>query len=354
MNHWLVIGILAGIASGVLYFSAAAGNLAGMMLASFASFPLFVAGLGWGMPTVLLGVGVLLAGYALGISLKAGFGAALALGAAPILVTWLALQNRPAAASPSAEGEVADAGIEWYPEGRLVVWMSLLAAAGIALFVLLNSSGAGGFQANMNTQLEPLFKALAEQPNAPPAEQLAQLKQVIVAALPGAMSAVTVLSMVLSLALAIAVVKRSGISLRPWASFGELRFPRWSVWVLSAATLATFLPRCDRHAWLGRSVSAVLGFRHSGRCGRARPYSQQRSTTAAVGPALFSADFLQPVRLPAADPAGHDGCRLQPAWPQTAATCLNLTFINQTSRFTRSTSHASHSAGTCRKARRHG
>jgi hypothetical protein len=242
MNNWLVIGILAGIASGVLYFSAAAGNLAGMMLASFASFPLFVAGLGWGMPTVLLGVGVLLVGYAFGISLKAGFGAALALGAAPILVTWLALQNRPAAASPSAEGEVADAGIEWYPEGRLVVWISLLAAAGIALFVLLNSSGPGGFQANMNTQLEPLFKALAEQPNAPPAEQLTQLKQVIVAALPGAMSAVTVLSMVLSLALAIAVVKRSGISLRPWASFGELRFPRWSVWVLSAATLVTFLP----------------------------------------------------------------------------------------------------------------
>jgi hypothetical protein len=52
-------------------------------------------------------------------------------------------------------------GIEWYPEGRLVVWMALLAAAGISLFVLLNSSGPGGFQANMNTQLEPLFKALA-------------------------------------------------------------------------------------------------------------------------------------------------------------------------------------------------
>ena len=64
MNNWLVIGILAGIASGVLYFSAAAGNLAGMMLASFASFPLFVAGLGWGIPTVLLGVCVLLVGFA--------------------------------------------------------------------------------------------------------------------------------------------------------------------------------------------------------------------------------------------------------------------------------------------------
>jgi hypothetical protein len=242
MNNWLVIGILAGIASGVLYFSAAAGNVVGMMLASFASFPLFVAGLGWGLPTVLLGVGVLLVGYAFTLGINAGFGASLAIGAAPILVTWLALQNRPAAASPSAEGEVADSGVEWYPEGRLVVWMALLAAAGISLFVLLNSSGPGGFQANMNTQLEPLFKALGEQPNAPPAEQLAQLKQVIVAALPGAMSAVTVLSMVVSLALAIAVVKRSGIGLRPWASFGELRFPRWSVWVLSAATLVTFLP----------------------------------------------------------------------------------------------------------------
>jgi len=242
MNNWLVIGILAGIASGVLYFSAAAGNVVGMMLASFASFPLFVAGLGWGPPTVLLGVGVLLVGYAFTLGINAGFGASLAIGAAPILVTWLALQNRPAAASPSAEGEVADSGVEWYPEGRLVVWMALLAAAGISLFVLLNSSGPGGFLANMNTQLEPLFKALGEQPNAPPAEQLAQLKQVIVAALPGAMSAVTVLSMVVSLALAIAVVKRSGIGLRPWASFGELRFPRWSVWVLSSAAIATFLP----------------------------------------------------------------------------------------------------------------
>lgn len=242
MNNWLIIGLLAGIASGVLYFSASAGNFAGMMLASFASFPLFVAGLGWGLATVLLGVGVLLAGYVAILGLSSGVGAALAIGAAPIMVTWLALQNRPAAASPSAEGEVADAGVEWYPEGRLVIWMSQLAAAGVALFVLMFSTGPGGFEAAMGQQLEPLFKAFAEQPNPPPPEQVEQFRTLLIAALPGGMSAVSLASMVASLALAIAVVKRSGASLRPWAPFGELRFPRWSVWILSAAALATFLP----------------------------------------------------------------------------------------------------------------
>jgi hypothetical protein len=242
MNNWLIIGLLAGIAAGVLYFSASAGNFIGMMLASLASFPLFVAGLGWGAAAAAVGAGVLLVGYALLLGPASGAGAALAIGAGPVLVSWLALQNRPAAATPSAEGEVADAGIEWYPEGRLVVWMALLAAAGVALFVLVYSTGEGGFDAAMAKQLEPLFKAFAEQPNPPAPEQVEQFKSLLIAALPGGMSAVSLLSMVASLALAIAVVKRSGVSLRPWAVFGELRFPRWSVWVLSSAAIATFLP----------------------------------------------------------------------------------------------------------------
>lgn len=243
MNNWLIIGLLAGIASGVLYFSASAGNFAGMMLASFASFPLFVAGLGWGLSTVLLGVGVLLVIYVVLLGLSSGAGATLAIGAAPVLVTWLALQNRPAATRPSEEGEVADSGVEWYPEGRLVVWMALLAAAGVALFVLTYSFGEGGFDATMRAQLDPIFKAFAEQSSPPPpADQVEQFKTLLVSALPGGMSVVSVISMVASLALAIAVVKRSGISLRPWAPFGSLRFPKWSVWVLSAAAIGTFLP----------------------------------------------------------------------------------------------------------------
>ncbi len=242
MNNWIIIGILAGIASGVLYASASAGNFAGMMLASLASFPLFVAGLGWGAATVLLGVIVLGVGYIAVLGPSSGVGAALAIGAAPLMVTWLALQSRPAAAATSAEGEVADAGLEWYPEGRLVVWMALLAGTGVSLFVLLNSFGEGGFSQTIASQLEPLFKALAEQPNAPPAEQMEAFRTMLIAALPAGMSIVSVLSMVLSLALAIAVIKRSGMSLRPWAPFSELRFPRWAVWVLSAAAIATFLP----------------------------------------------------------------------------------------------------------------
>lgn len=256
MNNWLIIGLLAGIVSGVLYFSASAGNFAGMMLATLASFPLFVAGLGWGLASVLAGAAALLAGYMALLGLTSGIGATLAIGAAPAMVTWLALQNRPAAATPSAEGEVADGGVEWYPEGRLVIWMALLAAAGVALFVMIFSTGEGGFTASMTRQLEPLFKAFAEQPNPPPAEQLEQFRKMLIAALPGGMAAVSLMSMVASLALAIAVVKRAGISLRPWAPFGELRFPRWSVWVLSVAALATFLP--DLAGTLGWVVASAL------------------------------------------------------------------------------------------------
>ena len=94
MNNWLIIGLLAGIAADVLYFSASAGNFIGMMLASLASFPLFVAGLGWGAAAAAVGAGVLLVGYALLLGPASGAGAALAIGAGPVLVSWLALQNR--------------------------------------------------------------------------------------------------------------------------------------------------------------------------------------------------------------------------------------------------------------------
>lgn len=244
MNNWIVIGVIAGIAAGLLQAGGGSGNAIGLFLVYFAAFPLFIAGLGWGAVTAALGAAVMTIGFLIIFGWKASLAVGLSAGTAPVLLSWLALKNRPASSAPSEEGEVADAGsgVEWYPEGRLVIWTALLSAALSVLVILALGPTVDQFRATVAEALKPLFDAMAQQPNSPTTEQTEQVRTFVLAALPAVLSGVWCVSTMINMWLAGSVLRKSGAGLRPWAPFSQLAFPRWAIWVLSGSAVLTFLP----------------------------------------------------------------------------------------------------------------
>lgn len=242
MNNWIVVGIIAGLTAGLLQAGGSSGNAVGLMMIYLASFPLFVAGLGWGAITAALGALVMVVGYLIGFGWKAAFFVALSAGVAPVVLSHLALQNRPASVAPTDEGEVSDTGTAWYPEGRLVVWTAI-ASAVLSVFVILAlGPDVDTFRTSVGEVLQPLFDEMAKQPNAPPSDQIEQIRSFVVMVLPAALSIVWCISTMVNMYLAGSVLRKTGAGLRPWAPFSQLAFPRWAIWVLSASAVATFLP----------------------------------------------------------------------------------------------------------------
>ncbi|MEM7634991.1 MAG: DUF2232 domain-containing protein [Pseudomonadota bacterium] len=238
-NNWIVIGVIAGLTAGLLQAGGSSGNLIGVFLVYLASFPLFLAGLGWGALTAALGAGVMIIGHLLGFGPKAAFFAALSAGIAPVVLSHLALQNRPASATPSDEGEVADTGIEWYPEGRLIVWTAIASAALSVSVMIAIGPDVETFRATVGETLQPVFVEMAKQPNSPDADQI---RSFFVLIMPAALSVFWCMSTMVNMYLAGSLLRRTGAGSRPWAPFSQLAFPRWAIWVLSASAVATFVP----------------------------------------------------------------------------------------------------------------
>ncbi len=242
MNNWIVIGVIAGLTAGLLQAGGSSGNAIGLFLIYLASFPLFVAGLGWGAVTAALGAVVMVVGYLVVFGWKAAFFVALSAGIAPVALSHLALQNRPVSAAPSDEGEVSDTGVAWYPEGRLVVWTAIASAILSVCLILALGPDVASFRAMVGKVLQPFFDQMAKQPNAPAADQIEGLKAFVVRVLPATLSIVWCLSTMVNMYLAGSILRKTGGGLRPWAPFSQLAFPRWAIWVLSAAAVGTLLP----------------------------------------------------------------------------------------------------------------
>lgn len=158
MTRSLIFGSLAGLASALLVLTAASGPL-GIMLGYLAPLPLFFAGLTHGVTAVGIAgvVGTLVSGFN---GLLAG-SVYLATFAAPVaLVVRQGLLARPATEA-SAGADVSD-GLEWYPVGRLVLWLAgwSLGLFGVAL--LLTADREGGLPAMLQPLLTQFLSAMQQ------------------------------------------------------------------------------------------------------------------------------------------------------------------------------------------------
>ena len=148
----VAIAIAAGAASALMFASIVSGALISLLLLYLAPLPLMVAALGWG--PLVGAIGGIVASSLLSLLLGVSYGAAFALTVA--LPAWwlghLVLLGRPvtSAASTGNGGAVPPpAAMEWYPTGRILLWIACIAIAMTAAVLLNYGSDAETIAATM-------------------------------------------------------------------------------------------------------------------------------------------------------------------------------------------------------------
>ena len=259
MARTWIIPAGAGVLSALLFLAAGVGSPGAMLLVSLSPLPLFAMGLGAGLisalaagtsATVLIGAVNLNAGLARGDALDEealsrlipaiAFAAAIALPA--IVLVRQALLSRI-----DANGR-----LEWYPPGRLVMW---LVGMGIAVFLVATAflSGGRSVEERLSRFFSSMFMAYAG-----PAF-VAQLQPAIdvVSALPALLAQAWLLVIAGNGILAQSLLVRFQHSLRPSPPMGSLELPRAAGILALAACGLTFVG----NGWLefvGRNLLVLL------------------------------------------------------------------------------------------------
>ncbi len=223
MNNPAVVGALAGFVSALLFVSSAASAVAAVFLVYITPLPLLIAGLGWGIRASLIGLGVGMLVAAASFSINVAITYALMLGGPAALLVYLALLSRPDPQAPAGQN-----GLVWYPPGRLIAWAAVMAGAVGAGSAVVLASGTGDYDASVRQFFnETLLPALQQGEQELSEEQINQTVQFMAGILPGAVSAVWLLIMLINTWLGGKIASVSGRLIRPWPSLSDIEYPRF-------------------------------------------------------------------------------------------------------------------------------
>jgi hypothetical protein len=229
----LMIAVAAGAASALMFASIISGALVSLLLFYLAPLPLMVAALGWGPLAAAVG------GIAASATLGAIFGLpySIAFAVMVALPGWwlghLALLGRPVDGEPA---EQAPPAIEWYPVGRLVVW--------IAVFAVITTTGAlltlGTDAATITATLRRgLIKVLSV--SSQPIADIELLADMLVVVAPIAATIIAMVTLTLNLWLAAKVTLTSGRLNRPWPELRATVLPPMTLVALLVAIALSFV-----------------------------------------------------------------------------------------------------------------
>jgi len=245
MGNLIFIRIMAGAASALLFASATTGALFALPLFYLTPLPLFLAGLGWGtMSAAIAGLTAsLLAALVLGGLVGLGYLVTFAIPA--ILLTYLALLCRqPDGQAVSTAGSAGQSQLEWYPPGKLIAWITVMAGILTALAIPLLGFDAETYYARLqeimeNTLLKDLESAA---PEGFDAQQMSQLIAFLARALPAISAAIWILAMVFNLWAAGRVIAYAGHPLRPWPDISKLTYPQEFAIGFVASLIGSIIP----------------------------------------------------------------------------------------------------------------
>ncbi len=244
MNSPILIGIGAGLVSAVLFASTLTGGVLAMMLFYITAMPGFLAGLGWGTQAAIITalVGAALTGILL--SPLTGLGYFLTLGLPIAILCHFALLARPAKEAEDAPTSTPAGAMEWYPPGRIVVIIALMAGCVATLSIPLLGMDVETYRSNLQAIIDKAFLA-----NLPVTgeialnkEELAPVLEMLVRALPAASAIVWFCIVVLNMWSAAKIVTVSGRSIRPWPDVAMMSYPNMFALGFVASLLGTFAP----------------------------------------------------------------------------------------------------------------
>jgi hypothetical protein len=250
----VLMAIAAGSASALMFASIVSGALISLLLFYLAPLPLMVAALGWGPLTALIG-GVAAAG-----SLVAIFGLpyGLAFAITVALPAWwlghLALLGRPVSGAVLPDSGAAPAApiLEWYPVGRVLLWITGFAALTTMAALLTLGTDAGMIAAALR---RGLLRIIGESDPAS-SGAIEQNIAALVAVAPAAAAIVAMLTLTLNLWLAAKITATSARLHRPWPDLKSADLPPMTLAALCVAIAFCFMG--GLLGLLGQIVTAAL------------------------------------------------------------------------------------------------
>ena len=159
-----------------------------------------------------------------------------------MVLSHIALINRPAQAGAASEGEASDSNVEWYPEGRLILWCALIALALMTITVLVIGGSAAGFQIAIDNGLERFLENMSQTISAAELEQIRPVVAVMSQFAAQITASVWLLATLFNFWIGSRILTASSRSPRPWAPFGSYALPRSALGALAASCLLAFMP----------------------------------------------------------------------------------------------------------------
>jgi len=232
----LFIGFGAGLASALLFYSAARGSpLLSVLLPLLTPLPTLLAGIGWGWLPAAVGAVTGALVMAIAVSVPSAGVYFIAFGLPVAIIAYLAYLSRSDPQDPTRR--------EWYPVGRLLAGISLY---GGTLPVLALPAIGGSYEfvrAPMSEVLRRLSARAPELGFKPLSDaQVEALAEFVVVVLPATLAAYWVAILAINLYLAGRIARASGQFGRDWPDLPALAYPPGYPLLVVLALAATFAP----------------------------------------------------------------------------------------------------------------
>jgi hypothetical protein len=251
----LLIAAAAGCASALMFASIVSGALVSLLLFYLAPLPLMVAAMGWG-PTCAA-IGGALAGAALGGMFGPSYSVAFVLTVA--LPAWwlghLVLLGRPVTGDAPQGIGAAPAGpppVDWYPLGRILIWIACFAALTTTAALLTLGSDASTIT---DTLRHGLLRIVNVQ-DAASRDRASEVVDAFVAIAPAAAATIAMTTLTLNVWLAAKVTATSGRLRRPWPDMKTTTLPPMALVAMTVALALCFVGGLP--AILAQIVTACL------------------------------------------------------------------------------------------------
>jgi len=246
----ILIALAAALASALMFASIASGAMLSLALFYLAPLPLMVVALGWGSRTGFI------ASAAAVLGLGAIFGPKYMLAyAVMVALPALWLGHLALLARMADDGSAPPDALDWYPVGRILVWVAGFAALTTAGALLTLGTDADTITAVMRNSLTHLSD-IANQDGVANGTTPDPVIEALVAVAPGAAALVAMLTLTLNLWLAAKIARTSQLLKRPWPDLRRTEMPQPVLAALAIALVLCFFGGLT--ALVAKIVSATL------------------------------------------------------------------------------------------------